>query len=231
MEEEKEISPKEFVASIESIINGIDNVQPVQPTVQNTPADQAMPATAGADVAAVPKDAGHVPAKDDVLSPADVIEKPQAKIPVETARPEKQAPAARPEEQEKRARPPIVPAGVRISAMKFKSVDQSKPKKPAPAKISIKPHIKPLGKLPVDAVKSASPGQHNASGAPEMKTDGGTQGYVICHSCNTKMPDDSQRCAICGSDLKDPKIRCRKCGEINQRQAGKCTRCGSAMDE
>ncbi|MGA9140081.1 MAG: hypothetical protein WBZ29_07650 [Methanocella sp.] len=227
-EVEEEISPKEFIASIESIINDIDNPQPETP--QDTAIAPVTPVTAVADIAPAPKEVDLMPVKD-VLPPVDIAEKPQVKSPVEVEKPEKQIPAGRTEEQEKRARPPIVPVGVRISAMKFKSVDQSKSKKPAPAKISIKPHIKPLSKPPVDVLKNTVPRQHPATGAPEIKTDGNNQGYVICHSCNTKMPDDSQRCAICGSDLKDPKIRCRKCGEINQRQAGKCTRCGSAMDE
>jgi hypothetical protein len=230
VEEEKEISPKEFIASIESIINGIDNVQPGQPATQDTAAAPVVPMTAEADIPAVPNEVSPAPPKD-VLPPVDIAEKPQAISPVEVAKPEKLMPAGRPEEPEKRARPPIVPVGVRISAMKFKSVDQSKAKKPAPAKISIRPHIKPLSKPPVDAIKSTAPRQHPAAIVPEMKTNGDTQGYVICHSCNTKMPDDSQRCAICGSDLKDPKIRCRKCGEINLRQADKCTRCGSGLNE
>ncbi len=229
--EEEEINPKEFIESIESIIKGIDNLQPGLPATPDTAAEPVAPVNAEADIVAAPEEnpAAYAPPNDNIQQ-ADTVEKTQVMSPVEIVKSEKPAPVERPEEQEKRARPPIVPQGVRISAMKFKTTDQSKSKKPAPAKISIKTHIKPLSKSPVDAIKNTQPRQHPMANAPEIKTDD-TNGYVICHSCNTRMPDDSQRCAICGSDLKEPKIRCRKCGEIIPRQAGKCTRCGFATDE
>jgi ribosomal protein L40E len=139
---------------------------------------------------------------------------------------------------------PAVSSGVRISAMKFKSIDQSKSKKtPQPPKISIRPHIKPLSKTPVEGVKTAQMRQHPMASAPlapratesrapasESEAEA-APGQIICHSCNAKMPEDSQRCAICGSDLKSPKVRCRKCGEINPRDAGKCNRCNCVIDE
>jgi ribosomal protein L40E len=131
---------------------------------------------------------------------------------------------------------PYASPGVRISAMKFKSLDQSTSKKtPTPPKISIKPHMKPLSKTPMDNVKTAQARQHPMASAPlaprrlEPKAEA-SPGEIVCHSCNAKMPEDSQRCAICGSDLKSPKVRCRKCGEINPRGADKCSRCSSSLD-
>jgi ribosomal protein L40E len=132
---------------------------------------------------------------------------------------------------------PIIPTGVRISAMKFKSIDHSRMRKtPAPPKISIKPHIKSQNMTPVDAVKTTQARYHPMITAPlapralEPRAEA-SPGEIICHSCNGKMPEDSQRCAICGSDLKSPKVRCRRCGEINPRGLDKCNRCGSGMDE
>ncbi|OPY28432.1 MAG: hypothetical protein A4E28_01556 [Methanocella sp. PtaU1.Bin125] len=234
-EEEPEVNPKEFIASIESIISNIDNLpsgQPAPPEAMAVPVAPAAPLAAETDFIPAPNALPVSPSPlNDDLPEAAPEENTQADSPVEIARPEKPDTAVRPEEPEKRPRPAIVPQGVRISAMKFKSLDQSKAKKPAPAKISIKPHIKPLAKIPADVIKNAPPRQQPVGGAPEIKTDGGTAGYVICHACNARMPDDSQRCAICGSDLKEPKVRCRNCGEITPLQAGKCTRCGTNLNE
>jgi ribosomal protein L40E len=85
-------------------------------------------------------------------------------------------------------------------------------------------------------MKTAQARHHPLAGAPlapralEPKAEA-LPGEIVCHSCNARMPEDSQRCAICGSDLKAPKVRCRKCSEINPMGAGKCNRCGSGMDE
>jgi hypothetical protein len=153
VEEEPEVNPKEFIASIESIISNIDNMQPCQTAAPDMPVAPVVPDKAEADFVAAPAALTDIPAAspappNDVLPPAATVEIPQAKSPVEIAKPEKPAPVERTDELEKRPRPAIVPPSVRISAMKFKSVDHSKPKKPAPAKISIKPHIKPLSKKP-----------------------------------------------------------------------------------
>ena len=51
--------------------------------------------------------------------------------------------------------------------MKFKSIDQSKSKKtPTPPKISIRPHITPLNKTPIDGIKTAQTRQHPMATAP-----------------------------------------------------------------
>jgi ribosomal protein L40E len=229
-EEEEDVSPKEFIASIESIIS-------------RTEKDHAGLASSPA----APDAAGPVAPAENVATaslPAPETTDMEPPVPAETALP------AAPPEATKQVIPaftqpglprplktPVAPSGVRISAMKFKSIDQSKSRKtPTPPKISIKPHIKPLNKTPIDGIKTAQMRQHPLASAPlaprglEPRAEA-LPGEIVCHSCNAKMPEDSQRCAICGSDLKAPKVRCRKCGEINPRGGGKCNRCGSGMDE
>jgi hypothetical protein len=240
VEEEPEISPKAFIASIESIIG---------PTEQ----EQAEIARAEEPSAPAAADGAGNVAPEETVATADHVQEipePEAAAPVETALPATPLELPKPEApvtQPGTIRPvrmPVVPSGVRISAMKFKSIDQSKSKKtPQPPKISIKPHIKPLNKSPIEGVKTAPMRQHPMASGPlaprltearapvlEPKAEA-VPGQIFCHSCNAEMPGDSQRCAICGSDLKSPKVRCRKCGEINHRGAGKCNRCNSPMDE
>jgi len=250
-EEEKEVNPREFIASIESILNQDVAVPVAAPVVGPavTAADGAgvvVPENVAAAPGPEPPLEGIVPtpvADEAPQPPAEatpqVVEAtPQATVTMpqdwaDEVRPDLPKEAAKPEEP-KPSKPPIVPSGVRITAMKFKSIDQSKSKKaPVPPKISIKPHIKPLSKTPLESTKGAPARSHLAADVPrpaEPAQEAGA-GYIFCHSCNAKMPEDSQRCAICGSDLKAPKVRCRMCGEINPRGAGKCSRCNSLMEE
>ncbi len=218
VEEEEDVSPKEFIASIESIISrtekehaGLTSPPATMATdmpATATAADGAGSTTAANTVAAnspVPEMATPEPAAPvDVALPAAPQEAPIPDIAVQ-ARPELPLPA----------KSPIMSSGVRISAMKFKSFDQSKSNKtPTPPKISIRPHITPLNKSPLDGIKTAQARQHPMASAPlaprrlEPKAEA-APGEIVCHSCNAKMPEDSQRCAICGSDLKAPKVRCR----------------------
>jgi ribosomal protein L40E len=240
VEEEEEVSPKEFIASIESIISRTEKecseistateevrmARPAVPTAADGAGNAMSENTATADKplleTAVPEP--EMPAETPLSASPQGVSKPEMPF---VTQPELPIPA----------KAPVMPSGVRISAMKFKSVDHSKSKKtPTPPKISIRPHIKPLNKSPIDGVKTVQARQHPMSSAPlaprslEPKTEA-LPGEIICHSCNAKMPEDSQRCAICGSDLKAPKVRCRKCGEINPRGVGKCNRCSSGMDE
>jgi ribosomal protein L40E len=239
VEEEDEASPKDFIASIESIISRTEKeCSEMGPPSPATAAETAMPAAADG--------AGNAMAEDiaTAANPLPETSAPEPAMPGETTLPASPPGVTEPEipfvtqpELSGPAKAPVMPSGVRMSAMKFKSFDQSKSKKtPTPPKISIRPHIKPLNKSPIDGTKTAQARQHPMSSAPlaprslEPKTVA-LPGEIVCHSCNAKMPEDSQRCAICGSDLKAPKVRCRKCGEINPRGGSKCNRCGSGMDE
>jgi hypothetical protein len=239
--EEEEVNPKDFIASIESIISRTEKECSEMAPVQEEEVTMAKPA-----VPTMADGAGNAMAENTVTAGSVLPETavPAQEIPEDATLPAAPQGVAKPEipfvtqpELPRLAKAPVMPSGVRISAMKFKSVDQSKSKKtPTPPKISIRPHIKPLNKSPIDGVKTAQARQHPMSNAPlaprslEPKTEA-LPGEIICHSCNAKMPEDSQRCAICGSDLKAPKVRCRKCGEINPRGVGKCNRCGSGVDE
>jgi ribosomal protein L40E len=240
VEEEDEVNPKDFIASIESIISRTEKEQAELAYAPEAAAEAGTVALTAAD------GAGNTMTENMVTAGSALPETavPEPALPGETMLPASPSGALKPEmpfvtqpEMPGPTKAPAMPSGVRISAMKFKSVDQSKSKKtPTPPKISIRPHIKPLNKSPIDGVKTAQARQHPMSSAPlaprslEPKTVA-LPGEVVCHSCNAKMPEDSQRCAVCGSDLKAPKVRCRKCGEINPRGGGKCNRCGSGMDE
>jgi ribosomal protein L40E len=239
VEEEEEVSPKDFIASIESIISRTEKECAEMGSVSSAAATETaiLAAADGAGNAMTEDTATAVNSLPETLVPEPVM-------PGETTLPASPPGVTKPEipfvtqpELPRPAKAPVMPAGVRMSAMKFKSFDQSKSKKtPTPPKISIRPHIKPLNKSPIDGVKTAQARPHPMSSAPlaprslEPKTEA-LPGEIVCHSCNAKMPEDSQRCAICGSDLKAPKVRCRKCGEINPRGGDKCNRCGTGMDE
>jgi hypothetical protein len=249
---EKELTSREFIASIESMIRRTE-----LPAPEVAPAE--APAAVEAPAPAIPEVAVAPPVVDEpvaTLAPEPVpvppaaeetavaqtpepiqipvADHPAAAQPPEPAIPDAAdlAPAEKPGadipaiDQGKHVKSPIIPAGVRISAMKFKTIDQTK--KPAPAKISIKPHIKPLNKTPLDQVKGAqSRQQQPASRGPGT----GAQALdVTCPSCNTRLSEDCTRCVVCGADVKSPKVRCRRCGEINPLQAGNCSRCGSGLN-
>lgn len=159
--------------------------------------------------------------------------------------PEKVIPSMMP----KAIKAPVIPEGVRISAVKFKTLDMSK--KQPPAKISIKPHIKPLNRTPRDINKIAQqrsqtsatvqPDEGNTlndskadielqnAAATQPKTENSTADTPVCPSCNEKIVGDSQFCLKCGADLKSQKIRCTRCSQINTRETSSCVRCGARM--
>jgi ribosomal protein L40E len=238
VEEEEDVSPKEFIASIESIISRTEKehaemTAPPAPVALEEPTATTASDGAGSTMAANTVAANSPVPEITLPEPATPVEAALPAVPPEAPMPDIAA-QARPESPLP-TKSPIISSGVRISAMKFKSIDQSKSKKtPTPPKISIRPHITPLNKTPIDGIKMAQTRQHPMATAPlaprrlEPKAEAAL-GEIVCHSCNAKMPEDSQRCAICGSDLKAPKVRCRKCGEINPRGADQCNRCGSGM--
>ncbi len=239
-EEEEDVSPKELVSSIESISRTEEeHADPAMGQADDQDAALAVPMPVGQDDATVENAAEATLLEPETeTSVQEIVGADETDAPVELPDMQKSdALVETPPEQLRPAKSPIVPPGVRISAMKFRSIDQSKAKKtPTPPKISIKPHIKPLNKTPIDGVKVAPTRQHPLSTAPLAPRgltpkEGSLSGEIICHSCNAKMPADSQRCAICGSDLKAPKVRCRVCGEINLRSSDKCSRCGSGIEE
>jgi DNA-directed RNA polymerase subunit RPC12/RpoP len=143
---------------------------------------------------------------------------------------------------------PVIPEGVRISAVKFKTLDLNK--KQPPAKISIKPHIKPLNRTPRDINRitqqraqtnvAVEPGEGNVpnikadaelqnAASTQPKTENSTTDTPLCPSCNEKIAGDSQFCLKCGADLKSQKVRCPRCSQINARETTTCVRCGARM--
>ena len=160
------------------------------------------------------------------------------------AQPEKIIPVSVP----KATKAPVIPEGVRISAVKFKTLDLNK--KQPPAKISIKPHIKPLNRTPRDinkiaqqrsqATATGQPSEGNVQNirtnaelqntvAPQPKAENSTVETPVCPSCNEKIAGDSQYCLKCGTDLKSQKVRCIRCSQINARETSTCVRCGAKL--
>lgn len=190
---------------------------PVEEMAAEAPAVEVVPEKTA--------EAQELPAQSSTADSSDITEK----APVFTPR---------------ATRSPIIPEGVRISSVKFRTLDQSKKQQP-PAKVSIKPHIKPLNRTPRDISKMV---QQRPQAAVDTKPADGkvdaVQASVAdsqqdvenaaaeptqCPSCGEKITGDQQYCLKCGTDLKSLKVRCPRCSQINAKDTGTCVRCGARL--
>jgi hypothetical protein len=232
VEKEEDASPKEFIASIESIIGRTEKEHaeltssPATATTDEPAAATAADGT-GSTTAANAATANSPVSETATSEPAAPAESALPAVPQDAPMSDMAA-ESRPE-LPLPTKSSILSSGVRISAMKFKSFDQSKSKKtPTPPKISIRPHITPPNKTPLDGIKTAQARQHPMASAPlvprrlEPKAEA-APGEIVCHSCNTRMPEDSQRCAIRGSDLKAPRCAAAIAGRSTRAAAANAT--------
>ncbi|WP_424359775.1 double zinc ribbon domain-containing protein [Methanocella sp. MCL-LM] len=194
---------------------------PVEEMTAEAPAAEVVPEKAA--------EAPELPAQSSTADSPDV----QEKAPVFTPRAIKS---------------PIIPEGVRISAVKFRTLDQNKKQQQPQAKVSIKPHIKPLNRTPRDISKMVQQRPQAAAAAQQtenqtVKADA-VQASVAdsqqnvenvaaeptqCPSCGEKITGDQQYCLKCGTDLKSLKVRCPRCSQINAKDTGTCVRCGARL--
>ncbi|CAJ37674.1 zinc ribbon domain-containing protein [Methanocella arvoryzae] len=151
----------------------------------------------------------------------------------------------------KAIRSPIIPEGVRISPLKSRTPDQARKQQP-PAKIFIKPHIKPLNRTPRDVSKIMQQQPQTPDGSQQTEqslvkdpVDGNGASAAaadaqqsvestpveptVCPSCGEIIAGDQQYCLKCGTDLKSLKVRCPRCSQINAKDTGTCVRCGAKL--